>query len=81
MSMWWNCVKGTKEDKDSDEILVSTFVIFIIVGILSVLALICIFSLPIAAILWGVLLFVFAIFGAMLDFDFVDFCHHNLCYC
>ena len=38
VSMWWNCVKGTKEDKDSDEILVSTFVIFIIVGILSVLA-------------------------------------------
>lgn len=73
VSMWWNCVKGTKEDKDSDEILVSTFVIFIIVGILSVLALICIFSLPIAAILWGVLLFVFAIFGAMLYFDFVDF--------
>ena len=73
VSMWWNCVKGMKEDKDADEILVSTFVIFIIVGILSVLALICIFSLPIAAILWGVLLFVFAIFGAMLDFDFVDF--------
>lgn len=73
VSVWWNCVKGMKDDKDSNEVLLSTYGIFIIVGSLSILALICIFSLLIAVILWGGLLLVFAIFGTMLDIDFVDF--------
>lgn len=78
LSLWWNCVKGFKEDRSSDDVVASTAVIFIVVGYLSIFSLICLLCFVGAGILWLILIAASAIFGAMLDFDIVTYLSSEL---